>query len=355
MQLKYLFIPTNHNLQHCVASYNSAFKSSKDGNSQIVEHIASKDYRVLADLFKKIINSDPTATRSIFLFSPQREYLIIIPLLRFISKVTSKKLIIYYLMHEPRYERGRAGVITTNSIYFYHLLMGYLSDRILIPSDRALVKAKTFVDASKLDRVNLAFMSIADRILQKNLAQLSNTWDECKTFSLLGTAAQDKNPQGFILFASIINKEYPEQARFIRAGRDLDVKVDYDRESIVRFPGYMLDGAKSFLFGLTHFIVIPYLFSTQSGVIAEALSYGKLLIVNDIPAFANLKGLNFVFIVDFNNENSILNCLNDLFKMDWIEYERRYWSAVNYFQNNFSETHLAKVIDDIMSKADKTT
>ncbi|MCY7337862.1 MAG: glycosyltransferase [Chamaesiphon sp.] len=133
---------------------------------------------------------------------------------------------------------------------------------------------------------------------------------------MLDTAAPDKNPQGFILLASIVNQQYPGKAKFIRAGRDRDVNVDYDKESIVRFPGYMPDRAKNYLFGLTHFIVVPYLFSTQSGVVTEALSHGKLIIVNDIPAFTHLKGLDFVFAIDFNDEDAIVNCLKDLFNLD---------------------------------------
>jgi len=162
-------------------------------------------------------------------------------------------------MHEPRYEQGRASSIKSKLLYMYHLLMGRISDLILLPSNEALLKAQTFIDR-----------------------------------------------------------------------------------------------AKNYLFGLTHFIVVPYLFSTQSGVVAEALSHGKLIIVNDIPAFTHLKGLDFVFATDFNDEDAIVNCLKDLFNLDWTEYQKRYWNAVNYFRDNFSEIYLAKVMDDMMSN-DKIT
>ena len=99
---------------------------------------------------------------------------------------------------------------------------------------------------------------------------------------------------------------------------------------------------------MTHFIVVPYSFSTQSGVITEALSYGKLLILNDIPAFSYLKNSSFAFIVDFNNKDSILKCATDLFSMDFNDYENRYWEAVNYFHVNHSESYLARTLSNIL-------
>ena len=350
MQLTYLFIPKNHNLRHCSDAYNLALESRNSGSH--VESIQIERHRAFFRFFKKIINLQTEDTGEIFLFAPQGEYLFFSLILKISSYFLAKKITIYYLMHEPRYEQGRTSSIKAKLLYMYHLLMGRVADLILLPSNEALLKAQTFIAPSKLHRVNLAFRSISDQILQSNLTQLKSTW-ESKTFSLLGTAAPDKNPQGFVLLASIVNQQYPGKAQFIRAGRDRDVNVDYDKE-IVRFPGYMPDRAKNYLFGLTHFIVVPYLFSTQSGVVAEALSHGKLIIVNDIPAFAHLKGLDFVFAIDFNDEDAIVKCLKDLFNLDWTEYQKRYWNAVNYFRDNFSEIYLAKVMDDIMSN-DKIT
>jgi len=350
MDFVQIFIPNNNNLRHASDSFSEALKPEDNSvNSHKLEKLDRVTWRRTINIVEEIIKLKDKGTISLFFFSIQLDYLFLATILKLVSSNFSNNLRIYYLMHEPRYETKRINPLKANLVYLYNFLFGNLADRILLPSDEALEKAKTFLDVSKLDRVNLSFISISDRVLQKNLVELKDNWNRTKTFSLLGTSAPDKNPQGFTLLANITERYYPGKARFIRAGRDLDVSVDYDEEIVVRFPGYMTNSAKKFLFGLTHFIVVPYLFSTQSGVIVEALSHGKLLIVNDIPAFAHLKGLDFVFIIDFKDEQSILDCLEYLFKMESIEYENRFRKALKYFEDNFSEIYLARVMKKIVS------
>lgn len=83
-------------------------------------------------------------------------------------------------------------------------------------------------------------------------------------------------------------------------------------------------------------------------MIAEALSHGKLLIINDIDAFSYLKGLKFIFIIDFNDDNAILKCINEIFSMDANEYEMRYWEAIKYFEDNHSVNYLSKKLTSIL-------
>lgn len=351
MQLIYIFVPKNNNLRHTSDSLNKALKLSTDISCYRSIEINHITWEIIIDLIKKASKLTQGESISLFFLSIQLDYLLLTIVLKLLSKIFSKQAIVYYLMHEPRYEKGRVNPIDANLVYLYNLLLGNFADRILLPSNEALNKAKTFLDPSKFERVNLSFISIPEQILEDNLIELKNNWERLKTFSLLGTAAKDKNPQGFVLLANITDRQYSGKTRFIRAGRDRDVNVDYDEDIITTFPGYMTDSGKRFLFGMTHFIVVPYFFSTQSGVIAEALSYGKILIVNDIPAFSNLKGLDFVFIIDFSNEDSILKCVNNLFNMDWTDYEQRYWNAIEYFQNNFSELYLSKAITSIIQSS----
>ncbi|WP_373540789.1 hypothetical protein [Chamaesiphon sp.] len=344
----YIFVPKNNNLRHTSDSLEEALKLSIQSNlfrSTKIDHIT---WKIIIDIVKENIKLSPEESQSLFFLSIQLDYLLLTIVLKLLSKIFIKNPVVYYLMHEPRYEQGRVNPLDANLVYLYNLLLGTLVDRILLPSDEAFNKAKTFLDDRKFARVNLGFVSIPERILNQNLVNLKSDWEQTKTFSLLGTAASDKNPQGFTSLATLTTRQYPGQTRFIRAGRDRDVNIEYDEEIVITFPGYMTDSGKRFLFGLTHFIVVPYFFSTQSGVIAEALSYGKILIVNDIPAFAHLQGLDFVFIIDFTNEESILKCVTSLFEMNWIEYQQRYWKAIEYFKNNFSEFYLLKKITNIM-------
>lgn len=323
-------------------------------NNQLIENesiqqIKQTTFKELLLFIKVLLNVDKNSKVFIFFFAPQAEYLILVFLLRVLKIVFPDHLKICYLMHEPRLEKGRVNSIKTSLVYTYQLLFSYFADKILLPSDQAVAQAKTFVQEQKIYKVNLPFNSIPKEILKDNLEQLKCCWETCKAFSMIATvSSSDKNPWGFLNFANIFNQYYSQKAQFIRAGLDRGVHVNYDENTIIRFPSYLSNSAKSFLLGLTHFVVIPYSTSTQSGVIAEALSYGKLLIVNDIPAFSYLKSFSFAFVVDFNNEGSILKCIHDLLSMDANDYESRYWKAVDYFHANHSEGYLAKTLSNIL-------
>ncbi|MFN6528879.1 glycosyltransferase [Nostoc sp. ChiSLP03a] len=299
-------------------------------------------------LIKQLVSINKQERISVFFFLIQLDYLVLALVLKIISKFFSKNLEVSYLMHEPKFEKGRINPFKAYIVFLYHLVFGYIADKILLPSNEAFLKAKDFVNNDKLYKLNLSFISLPEEILQNNLAQLKYSWDKEKTFLLLGRADRDKNPQGFLFLASIINKNYPKQARFIWAGSERNIQVNYDEKLIIRFPGFISNSAKSFLLGLSHFVVIPYSFSTQSGVVTEALSYGKLLIINDIPTFSYLKGLSFVFFTDFNDKSSMSKCIHDVFSMDINDYETRYWEAIRYFKENHSEAYLSKTLQEIL-------
>lgn len=349
MNIVYLFRTKNPMLHHCSESFYKAMAPSTDSDvtNYSVNYLYSVTLRESWLLIKKLISLNKQEEISLFFFLIQSDYLALALISKLVSKLFKRNLKVYYLMHEPKLEKGRVSALKANTIFLYHLLFGYISDKILLPGNEALLKAKSFINNDKLHRINLSFISPPKETLQKNIAQLKFSWDYEKTFSLLGRGDKDKNPQGFLALSNTVNKYYPEQARFIRGGRDRNVEVNYNEELIVRFPGFISNSAKTFLLSLSHFVVIPYSFSTQSGVVTEALSYGKLLIVNDIPTFSYLKGLSFVFFTDFNDEDSILGCIYDLFSMDVNDYETRYWEAVKYFQENHSEAYLSKALQGI--------
>lgn len=350
MHFIYLFRPKNPMLHHCSESFYRAMTLESNDNKIDFQVCLLDDLNLKTglDLVQKLVNLNSEDTISIFFFLIQSDYLFLTIIAKAIAKPFAKNLKIYYLMHEPRFEKGRINPLKAYIIFIYHLLFGYLADKILLPSNEAFLKAKSFINPEKLYKFNLSFVSPAADFLQNNLTQLKLSWNNDKTFSLLGRSDIDKNPQGFLDLANITNKYYPKNARFIRGGRDRNIQVPYDEELIIRFPGFISSSAKRFLLGLTHFVVIPYSFSTQSGVVAEALSYGKLLIVNDIPTFSYLQGLKFVFLIDFNDQDAISKCIHDLFSMNINDYQIRYWEAISYFQENHSETYLSKALKDIL-------
>lgn len=351
MHIRYIFYPKNPNLNHCAESFCKAFKvSSIDGSNACVAVINSIDIRTFFYLIRRATNLKSGEVMSIFLFALQFEYLVLTLILNIICSIFSKNCRIYYLMHEPKYNKGESKIhpIKEYLIHLYNVCLGYSSYKILVPSEEAFIRAKTFIDPQKISKINLPFSSISEQTLKNNLAQLKSSWGNNKTFSFIGTVVKDKNPKGFIELVNICYKNYPDKATFIRAGRDKDICVTYDETLIVRFPGYISNNAKKFILALTHFVVIPYSLSTQSGVISESLSYGKLLIINDIPSFSYLKNQEFVFFVDFNDEESILECIHKLFNMELIDYEKLYWQAVKYFHENHSESYLLNTLSNVL-------
>lgn len=351
MNIQYVFVPKNPILWHCADSFARVLaqrKSYRQDSETSVEYITEINLKNAWILTNKLLYSPSELTISLFLLAIQTDYLVLAFLLKFISKVWQKELSIYYLMHEPRLERGRANFMKLFIINAHQVLFAYIADKVMLPSPEAVYKAKAFVPTTKTQSVNLAFASIPYEILKQNLQRLKCTWNSCKRFLMLGTVSSiDKNPQGFLDFANVFCQLAPDQAQFIRAGRDRGQFVNYD-EFIVRFPSYISETTKRFLLGLTHFVIVPYTISTQSGVITEALSHGKLIIVNDIPAFAHLKQFSFIFTVDFSNLDSIRDCIHRILAMNISDYEQRYWEAIQYFEQNYSEYCLSFVLDQFL-------
>jgi hypothetical protein len=350
MKFQYLFIPKNINLHHCPESYGTALSANNIDNSSLIEYIPKLDYKFYHKLISLFKNKNYQNTYSFFFFSVQVEYFILVVFLRILSAFSSTKLDIYYLMHEPKHKAGESqnSSIKLFLLFFYNYFFAQASNKVILPSNQAVAKSENFVDHQKVYQVNLSFLQNSNELLEKSIKQLRGSWDDCKTFSFICTAVKDKNPQGFVSFVNAFSDYHKSKSRFIRAGKDLRVSVNYNEDSIIRFPGYISNSSKEFLLNLTHFLVIPYNLSTQSGAIAEALSYGKFLIVNNIPAFAYLKELKFAFVIDFNNEEEILDCIQQIFSMDIQYYEECFWEAINYFNEYHSEIYLSQELNQIL-------
>ncbi len=352
MTIQYVFIPNNPILWHCADSFFrvlSQRKSQQQDKITSVEYVSKTNFRNTWHLVHTLLNASSESSISLFFLAIQSDYLVIAFLLKLISKICQKKVNIYYLMHEPRLEKGRVNFVKGFLVYVHQVMFAYIADKVMLPSPEAVSRAKTFILDAKIYQINLAFASISDEALRQNLQQLKGHWDNSKKFLMLGTVSSiDKNPQGFLEFASAFQCHYPNQAQFIRAGRDRTSFVEYNDNLIIRFPSYISEAAKRFLLGLTHFVIVPYTASTQSGVITEALSHGKLIIVNDIPAFAHLKEFSFIFTVDFSDPNSILACIHQISIMDISEYEQYYWEAIHYFEQHYSERCLSAALSKVL-------
>jgi glycosyltransferase involved in cell wall biosynthesis len=340
MHHHYIFIPQNPNLSHCSDTFSAALKTQPDS---IVHALPAVNLKSAWTILKQILQSSPDDRTAIFLLAVRSDYLALLCLLKLTTLGHRQPITAYYLMHEPRLKPGETHPFKSKVIFLHQLLFGYLADTVLLPSDEAVAKAATFVEKTKIRRVNLTFPSVPEIALKQTLEQLRQSWD-CKTFAMLGTLS--KNPQGFVDFAHRFQQVAPNQARFIRGGRDRNIDLQYSQE-IIQFPCYLSETSKKFLFNLSHFIIIPYAISTQSGVIAEALSYGKFVIVNNIPAFQYLKDAAFAFVIDFNQPGEIAACVQRIVEMQFEQYETGYWASVDYFQKNHSEFYLAEQVKEM--------
>jgi hypothetical protein len=346
MEIQYIFVPKNPILRHCSDSFSNAlnYQSNQSTKVYLLEKV---DYKTIWHLTSRLVNARSDQRFSFFFLAVQSDYLVLLEWLNLVTRLLNKNLRTYYLMHEPWLKKGQAHFIKSWIIFLHQFLFAYFADIVFLPSDEAIAKA-TFVRKEKIRKINLAFLSVPSATLEKNLQQLKCSWNTCKTFSMLGTVSSlTKNPQGFSDFATLFNQRCPDKAQFIRGGRDRGIDMQYSEE-VIRFPCYLSDHTKSFLFNLSHFIVVPYSISTQSGVVIEALGYGKNLILNDIPAFQDFKNLDFIFMVKFSDKDSIIQCIDRISNMSFEEYENRYWLAVEYFQQRHSESYLLENIMTVL-------
>jgi glycosyltransferase involved in cell wall biosynthesis len=348
MNYKYFLNPKNPNLKPFSDPYADAITLRSVPEQTKIECLQNLDIAVILHLLDRTISTRKGDTSSIFMFATQPDYILLLVTIRTLNLILRRDIKIYHLMHEPRYEPGRASLKTSLLLYASNWMISSLADKIIVSSQQALIKAETFIPKEKILNINLVCGSNDRTDLKQKLTDLKQSWNNLKTISLIGTAAKDKNPEGFVSLANIANTEYPDRARLIRAGRDKDVKLNYQNERIIQFPGYITNAAKALLLSLTHIIVIPYNFSTQSAVIIEAMNYGKIVIVNDIPSFSPFKGLKFVFTIDFNSREQISSCLDRIFAMTADEYEECCLAAIEYFECNYSRDYLAKRLDDLM-------
>jgi glycosyltransferase involved in cell wall biosynthesis len=348
MNYIYLITPKNPNLNHSPDTFEAAITAECGRNSIVIDRSHRLNFKSSLALIQKLKILSPKDKILVFLFSTQPEYIPAIIALRCWGALSKRKIGVYQQMHEPKYEKGRATLKMSLLVYWINFILSRLCDRIILSSKQAEQKAQDFIPKDKIVRINLTFLNNDREVLEKNITELKQSWDRLKTVSSFGIGAKDKNIEGFLSLANIVNAKYSGQIRCIRAGWDKDIKLDYSKEQIVHFSGYIPNSAKKLLLSLTHVIVIPYQFSTQSGVVIEALSNGKIVIANDITAFSHLKSLKSVFIIDFNDRQQIVGCLERLMTMTPSEYEECCWDSINYFNANHSTKYLQERLDELL-------
>jgi GT2 family glycosyltransferase/glycosyltransferase involved in cell wall biosynthesis len=99
------------------------------------------------------------------------------------------------------------------------------------------------------------------------------------------------------------------------------------------FEGFVPDEELQIYLNSSDFIVLPYKDILTSGSVLLAVSFGKPVIIPDIPAFSSIKDEDFVFTYDPTDNDSLLNLLQDLSVYNKKEILRVGECALKYASN----------------------
>jgi hypothetical protein len=255
MNCIYLVNPKNPNLKPFPDTFEAVIRAEFDRDRTQVARLNKFDVKSSLALIQKNNTLTAKDTISILLFSTQPEYVLAIVALRCWGSIAQKDIKVYQQMHEPKYEKGRATLKMSLLVYWSNFIMSRICDRIILSSEQAKKNAEEFIAKDKIVRINLTYFNNDPKILARNITELKQSWDKLKTFSSFGIGARDKNIEGFLSLANIVNTKYSEQIQCIRAGWDKDIKLNYDKEQIVHFPGYIPNSAKELLLSLLSFLI----------------------------------------------------------------------------------------------------
>lgn len=269
---------------------------------------------------------------NIFVFAPELNYVILFVYVRLFLKNVK----IWYLMHEPNAIDRK--VLKGYMVHFYNLFVLKFSHKIILASRHGHEMAKkTFGNNPKMIFINLVFSSKGD-FIKNSQSEQEQIFSE-NTFLYYGTSSYGKRPDRVNLIAEkLLSFENDISYQIIRAGRDKDI-INY-MSNVEVIAKYLTKDEINKLLKKAKYIVLPYDFIVQSGIIVEALSYGKLIIASNITGFNQYSNCEAVFLINFENEEQIHNQLTYLLGMTFDEYHRKVEFARQYFNDNHSYSYL---------------
>jgi glycosyltransferase involved in cell wall biosynthesis len=153
-------------------------------------------------------------------------------------------------------------------------------------------------------------------------------------FGFLGLASGQKGFPIFVKLSSEITRKYRGQAEFHAIGRFPPSTNQKDRmqeiEALATKPGFERLSRSDFIEGVKqlHFVILPYQLAqyelTASGVLLDAISWGKPIIARKIPVFDNLfkkyGDIGYLFDDDLELVEIVENIVKEF---DGLHYKRQ--------------------------------
>lgn len=264
----------------------------------------------------------------VFVFNLELRFFII-----FLIRLFFCKTRVVYICHEPRLEMKG---LKYKIINFFNFYFQRFSDIVIYPSDGAKSLGDELGFINKSFKVELTF--------EDNFRGEQGV----STKEILFFGAMDDNKCPWLI-NDFVKVSEESNFTFKRVGIDITTKKINYSEKIDVNNVFVDNDFKKKLFSTTGYLVLPYLEIRQSGVLADALSYGIPVIVSDIPEFRQyiVDGENGFILKDLslNGIRSVLNKCEELSESDYYKLSKGAYSTYKeYFSISTLSRNLSRII-----------
>ncbi len=268
---------------------------------------------------------------NVFFFGPELSYFLLIVSIRLLTNCK-----VWYMLHEPYIESQKG--VKIKIVNIFNSIICKVSNKIILTSEEALNIAERYYSSNKQVLIKFAYAEIEKKIPELNETANQFYVNSNNIFSYYGSAVKSKRPERMNMIYNILcHKDIP--FKVIRAGKDIGVTVQYSA-GIEVVDTYISEEEKNQLLIQSKVIVLPYDSISQSGIIIEALGYGKIILANSIKAFDFFKACRSVYLVDFNKIDDMSNVIDKIISLKQDEYDVLSKASQLFFMNNFSTQQL---------------
>lgn len=349
MIMKNVLLLTPRNLVHqsMASCYKDAFDHVSKYNAFFSEEINKPLLKSGRFQWSKVFNLfNPflifNLIRSIFSVKPEVVFIFNLELnfiWVFVARfVFWRKYKVVYLCHEPKLNNDFQFSLVKN---LFNSLFQMLSNVVVYPSEQSMKQGKLLSYNSNSINGHLTFK--ARHNFKRN---------PTKTELLFFGAMDDNKNPSFINLLDKLNLGSNLGFSLSRVGIDITSSpIDYS-SNIVRVDGFVSDSIKEQFFSNVGFIVLPYNTIRQSGVLAEAFSYGIPVIATNIEGFSPYfkNGYNGLEL-DVLDENKVLDLLYRVKGMTYTEYFSFCENATKTYEQYFSISSLSLFLENTVLPA----
>lgn len=259
------------------------------------------------------------------------------PFFHFIASIVLPKKKVIYAAHDVVEHVGsKYGVIM--SLNKKIALHNYSYFQIFSDSQAEIFKEKYPDKIFFMARLALKDYGIPDSSITKQKDKI--------TFLFFGSIRKNKGLSLFIDAVNNLNKKYPNRIHVIIAGQ-CDNWHEYEKLiedpsvfeiQIALVPNSMIPN----LFQRSHYIVLPYLDVTQSGVLAVAYQYEIPAIASDFPEFRNdIQEGETGYLCTPNDSSALTKKMEEVIQRHDLNYTQMTNNLSKYIQENISAKSIA--------------